>query len=112
MYLDSTQTQDNPAIALGVIDADLAGPRRWRYALNIEGHARQIGADLAETLIIDEHETDLRQRILDGRERTGATLIIAPSLRHLHGVHQDLTAWAELHVIGRSHVYPRGHPWT
>lgn len=109
--MEADAAQHDSGIALGVIDAELAGPRRWRYALNIEGRARELDAELAETLILNPGDNVLR-RLGDALDRSGADAVITPSLRHLHGCHATVTGRATLHIIGRARIYPRGHQWT
>jgi hypothetical protein len=111
MRVETVAAQHDPPIAIGVIDAELAGSRAWRYTLNIEGHARELDAELAETLILTPGD-NVPRRLGDTLDRTDAGVVIAPSVRHLHGCEAVVTARAELHVIGRARIYPRGHKWT
>ncbi|WP_280389664.1 hypothetical protein [Nocardia wallacei] len=99
------------AVALGVIDLDLAGPRQWRYRLNIEGRARELGCQLASWIEFRRDEPAPLLRLHTARRLTGAEAVIAPSLRHLHGTERDITTWADLYIIGRKRTYRCGHRW-
>lgn len=99
-------------VAVGVIDAVVAGGRRTRYELHIRAYAKRFGLHLAETMIFHEDEHDILPPLVAVRDRTGATVVIAPGLRHLRDVARYVTAFADLHTIGPRRVYRRGHRWT
>jgi hypothetical protein len=99
-------------VTLGVVDAVLAGGRRTRYELSIRTAARAEGLNLADMIILGDDDPHPLKRLIDARDHTGATVVVAPSLRHLRGTERDLTTWADIRTIGPRRIYRRGHRWA
>lgn len=104
-------SEADPQVAIGVVDAVVAGGRRTQCEVNIRARARRLGLTLAETIILDEDEPDALARLVAVRDRYGATVAIAPSLRHLRDTERHITAWADLHTLGPRRTYRRGYRW-
>ncbi len=100
------------AVAVGVVDAVVAGGRRTQSELNIRARARSLRVRLAEMVVLGEDEPDALACLVAARDRAGATMVIASSLRHLRKTERHITAWADLHTLGPRRTYRKGHQWT
>lgn len=109
---DDPATCSGPTWAIAVIDVSLAGYRADRYETNVYGLARAHQALIRRWIRFDDQVKDPAALILAARDETGAATILAPSLAHLRDTHQQITDWADIHVVGRWKTYPRGHRWT